>query len=206
MNRNGAWCGALRCSIPVLAVCLWTACGTPPVETGPVALDEPPPAEAVAQARETADALGREVVAALFRELEAGDPLKAMDACAVEAQRLSAEHSRDGLKVRRVSRQFRNPADEPDLYEYRRLGELEALHERGELPAESVQVVTQGGKKSLRYLKPILLKQPCLACHGPVEQIDDTVLDAIHARYPGDRAIGFEVDDLRGAISVSVPL
>ncbi len=62
------------------------------------------------------------------------------------------------------------------------------------------------GTKSLRYLKPLVLKQPCLMCHGPVGQIDSEVLEVIRSRYPADRAIGFEVDDLRGAISVTVEL
>jgi len=198
-------------TMPVLAlvfvVCLGVSCGpSAPSAQGPVVLDEAPPEEAVARARDVADALGQNVVTALFRELESGDPTQAIRVCAVEAQRLSSEYSTGGLTVRRVSRRFRNPADEPDDYEYRRLTELQELKDDGRMPAESVQVVAEDGRKTLRYLKPIVVKQPCLMCHGSVSDIHDDTMDAIHAQYPGDRAVGYRIDDLRGAISVTVPL
>ncbi len=71
---------------------------------------------------------------------------------------------------------------------------------------ESIQVIREGGTKSLRYMKPIVIKQPCMMCHGQVGEIDDTVLDSIHTKYPGDQAIGYKVGDLRGAFTVIVDL
>jgi hypothetical protein len=152
-----------------------------PVETGWVVLEEEAPAEAVTRARETADAFGGELVATLFRELEDGNPINAIHVCSEKAQEMSARFSTDNLRIRRVSRRFRNPADEPDDYERARLGQLQALHDKQELPTESIQVISEGGTKSLRYLKPIVIKQPCMMCHGQVGEIDDTVLDSIHS-------------------------
>ena len=43
----------------------------------------------------------------------------------------------------------------------------------------------------------------CLACHG--SEVSPEVREAIAARYPGDRATGFAVGDLRGALWVEVP-
>jgi hypothetical protein len=119
---------------------------------------------------------------------------------------MSARYSTEGLRIRRVSRRFRNPADEPDEYEQTRLDQLQVLHDKQELPAESIQVVRDGGNKSLRYMKPIVIKQPCVMCHGQVSEIDDAVLDTIHSKYPGDTAIGYKVGDLRGAFTVVVDL
>jgi len=187
---------------------LGLSCGRsgPPPVAGPVVLDEEAPAEAVDRARKTADALANEVVTTLFRELEGGNAIDAIDVCSVKAGEFAAAFSVDGLTVRRVSERFRNPADEPDAYEYRRLAELQRMHDQGQLPAESIQVVREDGQKSLRYLKPLLIKQPCMMCHGPVGQVAPEVMDAIRERYPGDTAIGYELDDLRGAISVTVQL
>lgn len=205
MQRKTAVIGLL-----LVVGCGWllSSCGPgrPRDDAGLVVLEEEPPAEALTTAQETADALGKEVVAALFRELEGGNPIEAIEVCAVVAQEMVASYASEGIAVRRVSRRFRNPADEPDAYERDKLAELQELHERSNLPAETAEVVIENGAKRLRYLKPIVVKQPCLMCHGPVGQIDDAVLDAIHSRYPGDRAIGYEVDDLRGAISVTIEL
>jgi len=207
MKRDNGRKRAMPALALVSLLCLGAACASsPPPGPGPVVLDEAPPDDALEQARDVADQLGQSVVAALFRELESGDPTRAIRVCAVEAQRLSAEYSTGDLAVRRISRRFRNPADEPDAYEYQRLTELQELRDEGRMPPESAQVVMQNGNKSLRYLKPILVKQPCLMCHGSVSDIRDDTLDAIHAQYPGDRAIGYRVDDLRGAISVTVQL
>lgn len=190
------------------ALWMWTSCAPTerPVEQGFVVLEEEPPAEAVERARDTVEAFGGELVATLFRELEDGNPINAIHVCRVQAQEMSASFSSDDLRVRRVSRRFRNPADEPDAYEWARLDQLQALLDDSELPDESIQVVSEGGKKSLRYMKPIVIKQPCLMCHGQVTEIDDRVLDSIHEKYPGDKAIGYEVGDLRGAFTVVVDL
>jgi hypothetical protein len=187
---------------------LCTSC-SPAEETGEkgwVVLDEEAPPEAVARARETADAFGTELVSTLFRELEDGNPINAIHVCSVKAQEMSAAFSEEDLKIRRVSRRYRNPADEPDDYELHRLGEFQGLHDRNELPTESIQVVREGGTKSLRYMKPIVTKQPCMMCHGQVGEIDNEVLDTIHSQYPGDQAIGYKVGDLRGAFTVTVEL
>lgn len=187
----------------MLASCTFSE---PPVETGWVVLEEEAPAEAVTRARETADAFGGELISTLFRELEDGNPINAIHVCSEKAQEMSARFSTESLRIRRVSRRYRNPADEPDEYELARLDQLQALHDRQELPTESVQVVREGGTKSLRYMKPIVIKQPCMMCHGQVGEIDDTVLDSIHSKYPGDQAIGYKVGDLRGAFTVVVDL
>jgi hypothetical protein len=175
-------------------------------ETGWVVLEEEAPAEAVERARDTADAFGGELITTLFRELEDGNPINAIHVCSEQAQEMSARFSTEGMRIRRVSRRFRNPADEPDDYELARLGQLQALHDKQELPSESIQVVREGGTKSLRYMKPIVIKQPCMMCHGQVGEIDDAVLDSIHTKYPGDQAIGYKVGDLRGAFTVVVDL
>lgn len=177
-----------------------------PVGTGWVVLEEEAPAEAVARARDAADGFGGELVSTLFRELEDGNPINAIYVCSEKAQEMSAAFSTEDLRIRRVSRRFRNPADEPDAYELTRLGQLQALHDKDELPSESIQVVREGGVKTLRYMKPIVIKQPCMMCHGQVGEIDDAVLDSLHSKYPGDPAIGYEVGDLRGAFTVIVDL
>lgn len=49
------------------------------------------------------------------------------------------------------------------------------------------------------YYKPILTAmQTCLQCHGPEEQIDKDTYIQIKELYPEDKAIGYEMNELRG--------
>jgi hypothetical protein len=46
----------------------------------------------------------------------------------------------------------------------------------------------------------------CLTCHGEKARIPPAVEAVIAQEYPGDRATGFAEGDVRGAVSVRVPL
>ena len=72
-----------------------------------------------------------------------------------------------------------NPANKPDPWQRRA---LEALAKGEKEVAEFVQ---QDGQPRLRYMAPAIVKQSCLKCHGDQ---------------------GYEVGDVRGGVSVSVPL
>ena len=76
-----------------------------------------------------------------------------------------------------------------------------ALEESGSLPEDWVQQTASG---ELRYYRPLVIAEPCLACHGDAESLDPAVAEAIAARYPDDRATGYEVGDLRGVVRVTV--
>jgi len=111
--------------------------------------------------------------------------------------------------VRRVSERVRNPGDTPEPYEAAVLRRFAELKARGGLgPAtEHVEVVTEGGRQYLRYLRPIAIAGPvCLSCHGPTEQLGADVKTALKTFYPNDQATDYRVGDLRGAVSVKVPL
>jgi hypothetical protein len=164
------------------------------------------PEEAVERARSAADALASEMMGKLVRELSENGPAGAFNVCADIAQEISASHSKDGLLIRRVSLRIRNPQDEPDDYERRVLEEMEALQQDGGSPVEKVDVVTEGGEDRLRYMRPLTIKKPCLACHGDVAAMDGDVRALLAERYPDDRAVGYGEGDLRGAISVVVQL
>ena len=67
-------------------------------------------------------------------------------------------------------------------------------------------MVPSADGRQLRYLRPLKIVSPCLACHGDPERIDPQVLEVLRERYPEDRAVGYSPGDLRGAISVTVDL
>ncbi|HRN54626.1 MAG TPA: DUF3365 domain-containing protein, partial [Gemmatimonadaceae bacterium] len=78
----------------------------------------------------------------------------------------------------------------------------------GTMPGEIVEVARSGldGGWELRYLRPVVLQEFCTTCHGAVENIPAAVRSVIAERYPDDSAVGYAAGELRGAISVRIPL
>lgn len=163
--------------------------------------------DAVAQARASADELSTTLRNLLAAEVAAGGPGAAVAACASQAQATTQALSEaKGFKVRRVSLRWRNPADEPDPYEKKVLQDFERSHAQKELPAESVEFVGQGPLRELRFMKPIVLGAMCTSCHGQPGEVPPEVQAALQEKYPNDTATGYRAGDLRGAISVTIPL
>lgn len=133
----------------------------------------------------------------------------AVDHCAYRAQELSAMiGAEEGVTIRRVTEKTRNPVDAPDSYERRILAQFAAMAQRGEINASTVHVgvVRENGTRMLRYLKPITVMEQCLGCHGSPGAIAEDVRTALRRHYPSDLATGYAEGDLRGAVSVLVPL
>ncbi len=164
------------------------------------------PEDALTRAREASQSMAEDLMGKLFAGLDVGGPAQAAEVCADIAQAHTAQYSTGDLFVRRVSTKTRNPANRPDLFELDQLRRMEALHDQGQLPAEVSAVAEIGDRRFLRYMKPIVLMEPCLTCHGDPEQIPAEVLALMRERYPQDQATGYEAGDLRGAFSVMLRL
>jgi len=167
------------------------------------------PAEerALAEARAAADGLAREIRGLLVSELEKGGAAGAVAACAAGAQAKTAEfRNRTGVDVRRTSLRHRSPGNAPDAWERVGLEAFDRLPVAARPEAERWEVVREDGRESLRYLKPVVTNAMCLACHGAPAAIPTPVRKALEDAYPGDTATGFAAGDVRGAISVRVPL
>lgn len=168
--------------------------------------EEIPPA-ALAKAKSTADGLMKDLLGLLFSTLDAEGPAGAVRICADVAQNRTAGHARDGVYVRRVSQKVRNQANRPDELELPKLEQLEALHQQKKLPPELIEVrANPDGTRRLHYLRPIVVMERCLACHGPRDQIQPAVRELLARQYSDDRAVDYRAGDFRGAVSVRVPL
>jgi hypothetical protein len=152
-----------------------------------------------------AGALVGTLQANLVASMKEGGPTRAVEFCAGEALALTDSVSRelgDGIHLKRVSENHRNPSNAPDQAELAALRYFEdALAESGSLPEDWVQQTSSG---ELRYYRPLVITEPCLTCHGKVENMDPAVAEAIRTRYPEDKGTGYEVGDLRGLIRVTV--
>jgi len=169
---------------------------------------EAPPAQ-LATARETAKQVMVGTKALLETEIKDKGAAGALGACSRVALDMARAHEREGWRVRRVSDRLRNPADAPDAWEKRALARFAVEHRAKPLAPETEtwEVVRERGARVLRYAKPVVIPgDVCLRCHGERAAIEPAVRDSIARLYPRDRALGYRVGDLRGAISVRIPL
>jgi general secretion pathway protein A len=98
-----------------------------------------------------------------------------------------------GIIIKQTSRKFRGDYNKPDDFEVEALNKLEAAG-RGNTYFE---VTKFGDTRVLRYLVPLYIERSCLLCHGePAGEKDMT----------GRKKEGYKEGDMRGAISVVVPI
>lgn len=101
--------------------------------------------------------------------------------------------------VRQVSLRYRNPDNRPDRFEEEQLKKFVSAAGT----AESFNVVNEQGKRSMRYILPMVADESCLLCHGSYE----TAPDFVKKRFPkGHFSYGYKVGEVIGAVSVSVPM
>lgn len=159
-----------------------------------------------ATARAAADALTRDLQSRLVAEMRAGGPSRAVAVCAEIAPKVAAEHSKDGVVVRRVTLRPRNPGNAADPFEREILERWAEGAKTGTPPSEVVKEMATEQGAVLRYLRPISIGAVCLNCHGSRDGMDAAVRAVLDANYPADQAVGYAAGDLRGAVSVSVPI
>lgn len=145
----------------------------------------------------------------LMKNMHEGGPLKAVTVCSDTASDLTKLYSDVmNLDVRRVSYKNRNSENYPDEFEQKGIDEFIKLLSENKLneKTEIIKKNNVNGEESIRYLKPILIEAPCLNCHGNENEINAEVKDVIMKNYPDDKAIGYKIGDLRGAISITKKL
>jgi len=165
------------------------------------------------QARRIADEAANQLAGTLMGRLQAALDADGVEAgakvCAEMAQSITADvGARHGATVARTALRVRNPANRPDRFEKDWLITQQERVESGRFAESHYEVVaTADGKRVLRHLRPILFPGGiCVQCHGSVAEIPEEVKAFLHERYPDDEATGYAAGDLRGAISVRVPI
>lgn len=140
------------------------------------------------------------------KALQNGGPINAIHFCNENAQQLTKEvASKHSVDVRRTSLRIRNPKNQADAWETGVLEQFNVRRANGEAAKdlEHFEVVDSNGTKTFRYMKAIPLFGPCYNCHGAVKP---ELKSEITRLYPNDKAVGFEVGDVRGAFTVKIPM
>ena len=107
-------------------------------------------------------------------------------------------YNETGYQLRQVSTKYRNPRNNPDKFEEKAL--LEFMKDGNLSEYKGIDKIN--GQRVLRYLLPLYIEEACLKCHSA----EETIPEFIKEYYPEDKATGYTYGDLRGAISVIVPI
>ena len=145
----------------------------------------------------------------LIKQIQTKGVLQAVSVCSDTAQVLTNNFGlQKGVFIRRVSLRNRNENNYPDDFEKMVLNKFELLKQNNELDdkTEHIETVKEGEYTYVRYLKPILIQAECLNCHGNLNDMMTDVKDLIMQKYPQDKAVGYSIGDLRGAVSVKKAL
>jgi hypothetical protein len=141
------------------------------------------------------NARAAEMMGELTAALDAGDASAAIAVCKEKAPGVAENVNETyGVTIGRTSHKLRNAANVAPEWAGPYIAEL----------AEDPTYVA-GPHGELGALLPIKLKAECQMCHGPVEEIDESIMAAITEIYPEDQGTGFIEGDLRGWFWVEAP-
>lgn len=162
----------------------------------------------ISRSRKASQALMSTLQGQLKSAIQKEGAAGAVNTCSVIAPAIAQQVGQENdLQIRRVSVKNRNPQGKPDAFESEQLQKwFSAEASSSEKPEDKAvyEVVKEDGKLHFRYMKPIRIQQACLQCHG--ESIAPQVQAAIQEKYPEDLATGYALNDLRGAVSVSIEI
>lgn len=145
----------------------------------------------------------------LNEEIAKGGHAGAISVCREKAPQMAkALSEQTGWAIRRVSLKNRNPKAVPDAWERAVLEDFERRLAAGENPAQidKAEVVTVDGQKMFRYMKALPTQELCLNCHGTPDKIAPEVQAKLKELYPEDKATGYGLKQIRGAITAKKPL
>lgn len=158
------------------------------------------------RARSSMKTLGTTLKGALVKTMKADGPTAALQVCASDAQSLTASVAAgSGVRVGRSSLRLRNPKNAGPSWVtdwLKTQGERSAM----EVGGQAAAATREDGTGVVRVLAPIAIEAPCLICHGPDEGRSPELSAILAEKYPTDKATGYALGDLRGAIWAEAPV
>jgi hypothetical protein len=118
------------------------------------------------------------------------------------APALAQSLSKDGITVGRATRKPRNPKNEAAGWQADALAQFERMQEAKQ-PLAGATFTRRLPDGRGAYAEPLVIQELCLTCHGA--SVAPEVQTILAQKYPGDRATGYAVGDLRGIAWVELP-
>lgn len=139
------------------------------------------------------------------KHMKKGGVMDALNFCSSEAFNLTEGVNKKipkGVRIKRISAKYRNPVNAPQDEEMAILESFESLNKANAVLPE--YIVQKVDAKTDKYYQALMIdNKVCLACHGDIAKNIDLRRE-VASVYPLDKAVGYEMGDLRGAIVVTV--
>ncbi|HID36532.1 MAG TPA: DUF3365 domain-containing protein [Ghiorsea sp.] len=137
----------------------------------------------------------------LVHAMKQGGPVHAIDVCATQAPKIAQKLStKTGWEVKRVSLKTRNAnAATPDDWEKEVLKSFDQQQADGKKVGKMMTYSLKGN--TFRFMKAQGVQPICLTCHG--SNIKPNVRKALNKHFPNDLATGYNLGQVRGAISLT---
>lgn len=122
----------------------------------------------------------------------------AVDYCNVNAIPITDSiANRHTMFIQRLSYKNRNPGNAFQT-------QMDSLAWQ-KIKSEKADFIEQDKSGDVFYYKPILMAMPtCIKCHGGKTEITQSTQKIIAQKYPNDKAIGYEIGDLRGMWKIKI--
>lgn len=163
-----------------------------------------------AETRAATQPLLAKVVGTLKTTLQTTPPHETVDICRDKLPGLVKEtRDKTGWNIRRVSLKTRNAErGTPDEWEAKVLADFDTRAAAGEKreTLEHGEIVQTAEGRVFRYMKALPVQETCLTCHGDPATLTLELKDRLATLYPADKATGYRLGDIRGALTVKRPL
>ncbi|MEX2580796.1 MAG: DUF3365 domain-containing protein [Verrucomicrobiales bacterium] len=178
---------------------LLALCGCEP-EGGSAGMND---AGATERARAAAKAAFERLSGELGKAMGDGGPVGAIEVCSEMAGPLTAEVAAEhGVSLTRLSDRARNPGQQAEGADLEALNSFREAMAAGEEASPRVSRDDEG--TAVVHLPIVLNNALCLQCHGG-EEVAAATRSKLNELYPGDKATGYALGDLRGVWRVEVP-
>ena len=140
---------------------------------------------------------------ALKGAIDSGGIIGAIEYCNLHALEITQKASeQENHSIKRTALKLRNPNNKAGVRDKMVLKMFDEAAGRGEKIGATLDLHESG---EVFYYEPIMIKSLCLNCHGePGKDINEATFNAIKAKYPKDKAMGYKEGDFRGLWVVKV--
>ena len=137
----------------------------------------------------------------LMGKIQKEGTLAALAFCNVKALSLTDSMSVvNNVSIKRVSDKPRNSKNKATLEEEKY---IDIFKENAKNNIESEPILVENSNSATVYY-PIVTNSMCLQCHGnPKVEVSDKTFAAIKKMYPSDKAIGYDINQVRGIWNVT---